>query len=303
MNHGVQGGLALFVLGLLGALVVWHTRSRFRTRGRNSSATVRGLANVHVATGDVDGDGKAGISVGDVNQDGRPDDLKISENESPWPKTRNFINKNSLTLDITSLLVAAAGMYIAGASGGVWKNKTFTAVIVPTDSRDTTKTTTPTPTPTVAKTCKDKGTLATGYKLFYNDTYKYCIPYKSDWAVDSKDPAMVTIGTVNDAPTWGWLKASYLSDKTVAQRTELLMSNYREPAGPRTTTNVTVSGQAAKKLDCIDAREGAHHIYVLLGHGKDLFEFSYIEGMGEDKATADSIYKIIFDNILIGDYQ
>jgi hypothetical protein len=188
------------------------------------------------------------------------------------------------------LVIIAAAIYIATAGGGAWKSKS-----------NSTATNTPKPSSAVApaQTCKNKETVAMGYKLFYSNTYKYCIQYPTDWPVDQAKADMVTFGTVPaEEPGPGWLKSTYFTGKAVSARTEEIVASYKEPAGPCTTSDVMLAGESARKLICLGAANGENHTYVLLGHGHDLFEVSYIEGVGEQKVAYDTQYRIMVDSFL-----
>ncbi len=275
-NHGAQAGLVLFALAMIGEFIVWRTRGA-GTGGKPKAS--------HVATGDVNGDGKL-------------DDLKVSENQSGRPLDRILHGGNQAVIGLAVLGVAGAAIFVAGASGGIWKSKTN-----PTTTTDTTMTKqapTKTPTPAPAKTCVDKETLLEGYKLFRSTKYKYCIQYPSKWMVNSTDPAKVTFGMEpTGEPGPGWFKVTYFSGKTVAMREEEIKANFREPAGPCTTSAVTLSGESGKKLDCIGAANGEHHIfYVVSEAGGNLFELSYIGDMSSSTTSYNAQYKAMINSFL-----
>ncbi len=257
------------------------------------------------------------VAVGDFNSDGVLD--KITENESPWPTARIFLRKNKLLTGAAAAILTAAAVYIASANGGIWKSVTnpidtaskgsssiacakgqhiktvnMVAKCVTDNSIKTA-----TKTPAQAKTCTDQETAVANYKVFRNSTYKYCIQYPSVWEVTNSDPSMVTFGKVpTGEPGPGWLKATYFTNKTVTMRAEEIMNNYKEPAGPCKSSNATLAGQSAKRLDCTGAANGEDHVYVLLGRGHDVVELSYVEGMGEQKASYDSKYKVMVESFL-----
>lgn len=311
---GVLGGLVLVLVTLTGGLIIRRTRHA-KTGG--SSKTSRGTV------ADFDGDGKA-------------EKFKVAENESPGPLNRVWLEQHKKTLIVVGLVVAGSAIYIATAGGGAWKSKTnpatnnpatktcvnakhakdfmFTTkcdsqgkVIKTTSSPIKQKTETTTTkgsvtalTPTPAKTCVDKKTVKEGYKLFRSDKYKYCIQYPSKWPVESSDPAKVTFGTLPDGePGPGWLKVSHFSDKTVASRVKEIKANYKEPAGPCTETDTTLAGESGKKLDCVGAANGEHHIfYIVSEEGGNLFELSYIGDMSASNTSYDAQYKVMVNSFL-----
>ncbi len=276
-NHGVQGGLVLFVLGSAGMLFTWHTRGKSGKKGKSSNAS-------HVAVGDFDGDG-------DANK------LKVSESESPRPMNRVLRPGNQLGVFFVVLMVAGAVIFVASFAGGVRTSKTITPDSTPhVTGKSSKKTSAKAKTPAPVKTCTDKETVKEGYKLFRSDKYQYCIQYPMGWPVNSTDPAKVTFGTVPAGePAAGWLKVTHFSSKTVAMRAEEIMANFKEPAGPCTETTVTLAGESGKKLVCIGAANGENHIfYIVSEEGGNLFELSYIGG----NATQNAQYKILVDSFL-----
>lgn len=89
------------------------------------------------------------------------------------------------------------------------------------------------------KTCKDKETVPTDYKLFRSVKYKYCIQYLTDWPVNQTRPDMVTFGQFNPEPTATWFRVTYFSGKSVTTRTNELKASYVEPNGPCVVSNAT----------------------------------------------------------------
>jgi hypothetical protein len=149
-----------------------------------------------------------------------------------------------------------------------------------------------------AKTCKDKETVSSGYKLFQSDKYKYCIQYPTDWPVDQTKADMVTLGTFHQEPVWGWFRVTYFSDKNITTRTDELKADYIEPDGPCVVSDAKFSDWTGKKLACTGSFNNEIHDYYLVAEEGNLFELSYIEGMGADQAPADIIYKVMVDSFL-----
>ncbi len=279
-NHGAQAGLALMTIGLVGYFILRTRHSKPRGKAKAS----------HVA-------------VGDFNSDGKSVAFKVSENESPRPMNRVFRGGNRLRIGLAVIAVAGAAIFIASASGGIWKSQTITPDGTPNVSgklsKPAKKTSVKAKTPVAVKTCEDKETIKEGYKLYRSSGYKYCILHPLSWPTDSHDATKVTFGTVPDGePGPGWLKVTYFSAKTVATRAEEIKANFKEPAGPCRESDTTLAGESAKKLDCTGAAGGEDHVYVLLGHGHDVSELSYVEGMGEQKAAFDTQYKVMTESFL-----
>lgn len=291
------GGVVLALISLASGLTIW------RSRRANVGGTSRKVGSV---------------AVGDFNNDGVADRLDT---------------RRKLGIAI-SILALGAGIYIAVAGGGVWKNQTtlpdngtmtpasnvkcasnkhindllFTmscdssGKVIETKSAGLNhKTKASIVTPATAKTCADKETVKEGHKLFRNEKYKYCIQYLMEWSVNSTNAAEITFGTVPDGePGPGWLSVTHFSDKTVATRTEEIMTDFKEPAGPCTETNSTLAGEPGRKLDCTGAANGEHHIfYIVSDKGGNLFELSYIGDMASSNTNYDARYKVIVDSFLL----
>lgn len=225
---------------------------------------------------------------------------RLLENESPRPQNRRKKSggkrdigavekanvkgpgKKSLLLFLL-LFLLGAGLFIFDR----WGNLIFKKNDVATTNNQT-----------ETKTCVDKETVTMGYKLFYNDTYKYCIQYPKDWPGDSKEPKQITFGTVNPEPTPGWFRVTYFSGQTQAARVTEIKANYVEPAGPCAESTVMVSGQAATKLDCIGAFDGEDHVHYLVSDASNLIELSYIMGTDTTKTLYEAEYRVMVESFL-----
>jgi hypothetical protein len=208
------------------------------------------------------------------------------------------MNKNQKGFSpVEGLLILVIVGLIGFVGWFVWHSKNNTNS---TNMKATTNTVTTSKTNSKVqtKTCNDKETVATGYKLFRSDTYKYCIQYPTDWPVNQTKADMVTYGAFNPEPTATWFRVTYFSGKSVTTRTNELKADYVEPNGPCVVSDAKVSDWTGKKLACTGSFNNEIHVYYLIAEDSNLFELSYIEGMGADQAPADVIYKVMLNSFL-----